>query len=138
MHEVLVTIATYAAAADAYIAKGILESAGITCFIFDENMSFVYSNAVGGIKLKIPSSQRFLAKEILKQTGESIPEEDYKKVYECPQCGSSEVEFKKSSIIISLLASLLSVLHIPPVKNKLKCKMCGFNWEADHTEKIIK
>ena len=138
MHEVLVTIATYTAAADAYIAKGILESAGITCFIFDENMNFVYSNAVGGIKLKVPSSQRFWANEILKQNDEIVPEEVRKKDYECPQCGSREVEFKKSSIIVSLLTSLLFVLHIPRVKKKLKCKMCGCNWEVDRTEKIVR
>lgn len=138
MHEVLVTIATYTATADAYIAKGILESAGITCFIFDENMNFVYSNAVGGIKLKVPSSQRFLANDILKQNNEPNQEKSFKKDHECPRCGSREVELKKSSIVISLLTSLLFLLHIPSVKKKFKCNLCGFNWNADHTEKIIK
>jgi len=138
MHEVLVTIATYTVATDAYIAKGLLESAGITCFIFDENMSFVYSNAVGGIKLKVPSSQRILASEILKQSGESVSEEVQKEIHECPQCGSMQTEFKKSSVIISFVLSLLFGVHPSKVKKKLKCRMCGFKWEYAYPEKKTK
>jgi len=135
MHEVLVTIGTYTTSADAYIVKGLLESAGVTCYIFDENMNFMYSQAVGGIKLKVPSSQRILAIEILSQNQKSVSEELSEEKYECPRCGSLETEYKKSSIIISFLASLLFAIPVPPVKKKLKCKVCGFGWEADHTEK---
>jgi hypothetical protein len=55
---------------DCHILKGRLECDGIDCFIFDENIVWVHpfrAVAIGGVKLKVPSDQLDLAKEILKQ-----------------------------------------------------------------------
>lgn len=53
---------------DCYIVKGRLETDGISCFVFDENMVNVNpfnSVAVGGVKLKVRSDQFEKAKLIL-------------------------------------------------------------------------
>lgn len=51
-----VTLKVFQNSIDAHLLKTQLESEGIECFIFDEQMvtmNMLYSNAVGGIKLKI-------------------------------------------------------------------------------------
>ena len=53
---------------DCHILKGRLESDGLDCFIFDENIVWVHpfkAVAIGGVKLKVPSDQIGFAKEII-------------------------------------------------------------------------
>jgi hypothetical protein len=43
-------------AQEAWLAKSVLDSAGIECFLFDENVvriDWFLSNAIGGIKLRV-------------------------------------------------------------------------------------
>ena len=51
-----------------HILKGRLESEGISCFIYDENIVWVHpfrAVAVGGVKLKVPEDQLELALKII-------------------------------------------------------------------------
>ena len=53
---------------DCYIIKGRLESEGLDCFIFDNNIVWVNpfkAVAVGGVKLKVPTDQIDLAEKIM-------------------------------------------------------------------------
>lgn len=53
---------------DCYIVKGRLQTEGIDCFIFDENIIWVhpfYAVAVGGVKLKVTASQSEQALKIM-------------------------------------------------------------------------
>ena len=53
---------------DCHILKGRLESEGLTCFIFDENIVWVhpfYSVLIGGVKLKVPEDQLEKGQEII-------------------------------------------------------------------------
>lgn len=55
---------------DCYILKGRLETEGLDCFIFDENIVWIHpfkAVAIGGVKLKVPSDQFEIGKEILKR-----------------------------------------------------------------------
>jgi len=66
----LETIATYAFAYQAEIARGRLEAEGIRAFLADEfliNLNWLYTNAVGGIRLRVSSEDAPLAREILSQ-----------------------------------------------------------------------
>jgi hypothetical protein len=52
----LVTIRQFRDVPEAYLAKGILDSAGIESFLFDANIiwtQWLWSNAVGGVKLRV-------------------------------------------------------------------------------------
>jgi hypothetical protein len=52
----LVTIRKFRDLHEAWLAKGSLESAGIECFLVDDNMvrlDWFYSNLVGGVKLQV-------------------------------------------------------------------------------------
>lgn len=64
----LVTIASYSMPYEAHIAKSRLDSEGIPAFMADEhtiNMQWLYSNALGGVKLQVPEPYAEAAIEIL-------------------------------------------------------------------------
>lgn len=53
-----------------HILKGRLETEGLDCFLFDENIVCVHpfkALAIGGVKLKVPTDQFEIANEIIKQ-----------------------------------------------------------------------
>ncbi len=65
---------------DCHILKGRLETDGIDCFIFDENIVWVHpfkAVAIGGVKLKVPSDQTKAANRIISSinSAESIDED---------------------------------------------------------------
>ena len=63
------TIATYTVPVEANLAKTILESHEIPCFIKSENMGSLYFGIVGGVELQVPSAYAAQAKEIIGNTG---------------------------------------------------------------------
>jgi hypothetical protein len=76
MSQNLVTIATFSFPQEAYIFKAKLESQGIQSYIEDEyivTMMWLYSAAVGGVKLKVSESDEARAIEIISQE-RHIPE----------------------------------------------------------------
>jgi len=63
-----VIVARFSFPLDANIAKSNLQSVGIPAFIADEhtvNMQWLYSNAMGGVRLFVPAEHLEEAKEIL-------------------------------------------------------------------------
>lgn len=70
-----VTVLTFTAPHEAYIAKAYLESHAIECFLRDENLVSVhpfYSTAVGGVKLQVKTSDQETAKSILIDGGYNV------------------------------------------------------------------
>jgi hypothetical protein len=70
MSQRLVTIATFSFPPQAYIFKAKLESQGIQSYVEDEyivTMMWLYSVAVGGVKLKVRESDEAQAIEIISQ-----------------------------------------------------------------------
>lgn len=66
----LVTIRTFRDVPNALLAKSVLESAQIPCFLSDENlirMDWFWSNALGGIKLLVKEEDASAASELLDQ-----------------------------------------------------------------------
>ena len=73
MSEKLTIIASFSHPFEAHLAKGKLESEGIEAYIADENIvgiNWLYSNLVGGVKLKVREDDRERA---LKSLEEKIP-----------------------------------------------------------------
>ncbi len=70
MKDRLITIASFPQAIQAHIARSRLESEGIETFIRDENivtLNWLYSNAVGGVKLEVYEQDVPQALSILEQ-----------------------------------------------------------------------
>ncbi len=74
----LATIRVFVDLSEALFAKGSLESAGIECFLMDENMvrlDWLIVNVLGGIKLMVPvedaaTAQAFLNRPMLIHSAE--------------------------------------------------------------------
>jgi hypothetical protein len=63
-----ITVATFDKTTDAHIAMGRLAAEGIRALLFDDNMvqmDWLYSIALGGIKLRVVRADESLARQIL-------------------------------------------------------------------------
>ena len=66
-----VMVGRYRDSGEAMIAKSMLDSAGIECFLGDENLARLYSNLADGIKLMVREEDADTARKLLE---ENIPE----------------------------------------------------------------
>lgn len=77
----LVTIRTYWNLLEAELAKGLLNSAGIEAFLFDDNMvrlDWFNANALGGVKLRVDADSVEQANRVLEEgvSADAPPEEE--------------------------------------------------------------
>jgi len=73
----LVTLCRFRDLPGALVAKGLLDSAGIKCFLSDENtvrMDWLWSNALGGVRLWVREDDVAQAVELLDHDFSSEPE----------------------------------------------------------------
>ncbi|WP_136523375.1 putative signal transducing protein [Geomonas ferrireducens] len=130
----LVTIAQYRDLPEAGLAKSKLEAAGILCFLDNEytvGANWLYSNALGGVKLNVPEENAEEAKAIIEENIEYIEPEESEGLLSdsaCPACGATDIETKnytRKFAAISLLISLPMFLF----RNRYCCKSCGHRWK---------
>jgi len=94
----IITFATYYDPMLAHIIRTRLEDSGIPCTVDDNMMSVypIYSNAAGGIKVKIFEHDLEKAKAILAEDA-TLPIDKYieadDKTTVCPYCGSNNVRY---------------------------------------------
>ena len=135
----LVTIRQFRDLPEALLAKGSLESAGIECFLADDNLvrlDWFISNFIGGIKLNVRAADAANAQNLL---DEPILEGLYVQgvgLYEqprCPHCQSLDVNFQELDRPIAYMSAFL---HMPmPVQRPAwRCHACDAEWEDDGTE----
>ena len=131
MTDNLVTLATFSTPIDANMAKSVLESAGIPVFIADEytiGMNWLYSNALGGVKVQVPESVACEAREILALQTEQPSTDELSATDTCPQCGSKNTEDfldKRGSFFTWLLLGIPLLLP----SEKKRCRNCGHSWK---------
>jgi hypothetical protein len=100
----IVTIARFRDVVQAQLARGRLESAGIPCFLADENIHRItgqFSFVFGGIRLLVRQEDSEEALEII---GEDSAESE-REAPQCPQCGAA------ASFIVE--------------ENRFCCPVCG-------------
>ncbi|HEX8926137.1 MAG TPA: DUF2007 domain-containing protein [Terriglobales bacterium] len=133
----LITIAKFRDTPEALLAKGALESAGIECFLGDDNvvrLDWFISNFIGGIKLRVHEEDEEAARQILAQEPEPSYEVEGIGTYEmprCPQCNSLNVHYEDFDKSVALVS--LAVLKLPiRIANKLwTCNDCGARWRVE-------
>jgi hypothetical protein len=132
----LVTIRQFRDLPEALLAKGSLESAGIECFLADENLvrlDWFISNFIGGIKLNVHPEDETNARKLL---DEPILEGLYVQgvgLYEqprCPKCGSLDINFQELDKPIAYMSAFLNV-PIPVQRPAWHCQACDAEWEED-------
>jgi DNA-directed RNA polymerase subunit M/transcription elongation factor TFIIS len=129
MTENLVTIGRYSTPYEANMVKSQLESAGIPAFVADEHvigMNWLYSNALGGVKVQVPESLASEALEILASETEA-PQTREPDAETCPECGSNNTEdfLDKRNSFLTLV--LLGFPLLLPAEKK-RCNDCGHRW----------
>ena len=115
----MVTIAKFTTLDEAQLARMKLEGSGIDAFVADEamvTMNWFYSNAIGGIRLQVREEDKSRAIEIL-----AIDPVEQGMIT-CPNCGSSNVSFRRLSRYSLLSFFLIAFLPVP--SRKVDCQDC--------------
>ncbi len=137
-------VLTFTYPQEAYMAKNYLESEGIETFIQDEltAQSGMYANAIGGVKLLIPTDKLEQGIEILKEGGYICPADLYReeeiKIVKwekgmdktcCPFCGSTNIGKKKDPDKIMVYILLILSVLFPIFRSSYKCFDCQKVWK---------
>ena len=135
----LTLVASYSFPHEAQVARANLESAGIPAFIEDEHtisMQWLYSDAIGGVKVLVDSKHYDEAIEILEtdfssELDELFEPEEQESSNVCPNCNSSDISphtvGKKPAFVVFLLLGFPLFFY----KHVLKCNQCGEFWRRN-------
>jgi hypothetical protein len=131
----LVVIQQFRDMPEALLAKGVLDSAGIECHLFDDNMvrlDWFISNLLGGVKLAVRAGDAAAAIEILELPTAEVFEVEGLGKYEqphCPRCESVAVRHEAyMDKRFALPALVVAGLPVPVPRNVWKCDSCGEEW----------
>ena len=141
----MITIAAFREPAHAHIARGFLDSAGIPAEVADEyvvGIHWLYSNAVGGVKLNVPEEHAERACSLLASQSEDSTDEtvEYRSVAGggdvCPSCGTENIAPSKLAERVKGLILLGVLPTIPAVPFLLwsstwHCRECDHKWTPD-------
>jgi len=121
---------------EALLAKGALESAGIECFLVDDNMirmDWFYSNLVGGVKLGVKQEDAEAALDLLEQSIPGEFEVEGVGPYEqprCPKCQSLDVSFEDVNQPIAWISAYI-LAPIALHRRRWVCHSCGQTYKGD-------
>lgn len=135
---------------EAHLIEGYLNSFGIETSLKDEmtvQVNIAYSNAIGGIKVLVRTSDYDQSIELLKKGGyitdPTLQGDAERKVYlieytaknkNCPFCNSENIAIKKKpntfSFVLSAFVSLFLFAVIAPIFGSVyKCFDCDKEWK---------
>ena len=94
-------------------------------------MQRLYSNALGGVRLQVPSVFGQRAVEILSEDlSDALTEQEGIDSAQCPRCGSSDIEPHQIGRRMAFLVFLGLDFPLYPIRNTIKCGQCGHIDEA--------
>jgi ribosomal protein L37AE/L43A len=124
---------------DAFLFGSILDSAGIECYLADENtirMDWFWSNFLGRVKLCVRRADADAASSLLEQ---GVPEKfevegvgEYQQPC-CPMCQSLEISFRGLNKAADYTRALMGGPR-PLHRSLWECDACGHQW-PESTEK---
>ena len=143
----LTTICRFSHPFEAQVARARLEAAGIPVFVSDEhtiNMQWLYSNALGGVRLQVPlacreealallaadNSEALLAADddnealLAADDSEALGAEQENSPRCCPRCGSEQVRWAAEGWRAFLSIWMLNT-SLWPTRRRLICEACG-------------
>ncbi|MGA2004847.1 MAG: DUF2007 domain-containing protein [Terriglobales bacterium] len=131
----LVTIQSFRELPEAMLAKGMLNSAGIECFLADDNtgrlLGFI-SNVIGGIRIKVNRADAEAAIALLEQQipeGVGPSDQGNEQPTRCPKCYSADIAFREIDQPMSTGAWLSAPLSVH--EKICECKSCGYRWDDE-------
>jgi hypothetical protein len=135
----LVTIERYRDLSEAFVARSVLQAAGIPCFLCDENfvrLDWGYSNFIGGMRLQVASQDAEGAFALLHERPPDtidVPGEPTFIQPVCPRCGSDDIVAYDPGLKTAALGALIgiptriSANH--PKGDAWHCMNCSLTWE---------
>jgi hypothetical protein len=139
----LITIATFLEPAEAHIVRARLEAEGIPAVVASDgiaSLDWAYSQAIGGVAVQVPASDRDAALEMLRayEAGEFARDVDAEVGTTdavCPGCGTPPAE---TAMRVPLTQKLLAVGVLlvagglfPTRRSAVTCAACGRQWDRD-------
>lgn len=121
----MITVARFTFAYEAWLARGLLESEGIPAWLADEHtitMNWLYSNALGGVRLQVPESYQADAVQVLNSVSPVSEEEP--SGCSCPYCGSQKTHLELSGKRWAFLVFTLIQFPLFPVAQFRQCDQC--------------
>lgn len=140
----IVTIRRFRDLSEAMVARSVMESAGIPCFLRDENtirVAWQFSNLLGGISLQVRARDLEAAEAMLTRVDAAtmgIPSEDEPERFlepdvVCPRCGSEDVQRRHRWGGLAVASTwLLSSPSRGP--QEWTCVHCGNRWTEASAE----
>ena len=131
------TVASFREPYQAYIAKGRLETEDIPACVLDEHLiqiDWMYSQAIGGVKVQVPEEDFDRARAILKaEYAEELSSVEEAQLEPapgdlCPRCRSDSISPPRYALW-SLIPSLVLLLPVFFRRKKWVCKNCGAQWK---------
>jgi hypothetical protein len=130
----LTTIRRYRDLSEALVARAAIESAGIFCFLKDENLvrlDWQVSNFIGGIRLQVAAADVEAANDILSQpipNEISIPDQPDFTQPRCPRCTSTDISWERQGRKAALASLYLFSLPLPRGSESWHCNSCDLRW----------
>jgi Putative prokaryotic signal transducing protein len=119
------TIATFSKPEEAHLFRTRLEAAGIPAFVQDENfiqMNWLYSNAIGGVRVQIADDDVDAAKEFLAaDSPQPCPDSDD---VVCPACASNHTAPDELPRRIAFLGMLVVSFPLLFTRHRWRCSSC--------------
>jgi len=140
----LVVARAFTTLPEAHLARSVLDAVGIPSFLADENIiaaDWLYSNAVGGVKLLVPSDLVDEAVAVLDTPATQRPQK-LTRVGDlappvaaphdaCGRCGGTEFEPTAPGRRWAALTWLVMGVPLWRVRHVLRCRRCGLTFGAD-------
>jgi hypothetical protein len=133
----LTTIRRYRDLSEALVARAVVESAGIFCFLKDENLvrlDWQVSNFIGGIRLQVAAKDVEAAEAILSQPVPDvidIPDQPEFEQPRCPRCTSTDIIWERQGRKAALASLYLFSLPLPRGSESWTCNSCDLRWVDD-------
>jgi hypothetical protein len=133
----LVTIRRYRDLSEAIVARAVIESAGIFCFLKDENLvrlDWQMSNLLGGIRLQVGAADVEAAEAVLAQpipNSIDIPDQPDFEQPRCPRCNSTDIAWERQGRKAALVSLYLFSLPLPRGSESWRCSKCGLQWAEE-------
>lgn len=126
------TVGNFTHTFEAELAKGYLETQGITAYVKDEFMGqyLIYNNAIGGVRLQVMEEDYEKALKIYKDYKQDVSADANRLTnVSCPKCGSEEVIYRRISTfgwLFSFFFLGAPFLFFHPF---YRCENCRHRWK---------
>ncbi len=130
----MLTVATFSKPEEAHMLRLRLEAGGVPAYIQDENMvqmEWLYSNAIGGVRVQIHEDDAERAKEIFLDSGILA---ETTGMPGCPRCSATNTAPDELPRRLSFLSMMLIGMPFLFSKTRWRCADCTHVWNEKNRE----